>query len=53
MGELTPLLPYDDLKQPDDEQEAPERPRSLCCFCGGSSVKAPEMLHESGSEVRN
>ncbi|CAJ1406353.1 unnamed protein product [Effrenium voratum] len=36
--ELDALLPYDDLKQPDDEA-APERPRSLCCFCGGSQVR--------------
>lgn len=34
---LEPLLPYDDLKQPDDEQDLPERPRSLCCFCGSAN----------------
>lgn len=37
VGTLEPLLPYDDLKQPDDEQDPPERPRGLCCFCGGTS----------------
>ncbi|CAK9094754.1 unnamed protein product [Durusdinium trenchii] len=39
VGQLDPLLPYTDIKQPDDEQDPPERPRSLCCFCGGSSVR--------------
>ncbi|OLP93969.1 Casein kinase I [Symbiodinium microadriaticum] len=37
LGELEPLLPYDTLEQPDDEQAPSERPRGLCCFrCGGS-----------------
>jgi len=40
LGELEPLLPYDTLEQPDDEQAPSERPRGLCCFrCGGSQVR--------------
>ncbi|CAE6940537.1 CKL10 [Symbiodinium sp. CCMP2592] len=40
LGELEPLLPYDTLEQPDDEQAPSERPRGLCCFrCGGFQVR--------------
>ena len=69
MPRLEPLLPYDNLGQPDDEQVPPpdrvswkdsrvphsgglrsvvqaatERPRGLCCLCGGSQAVVCRVL---------